>query len=102
MPPTTLTQQDVIAHLRLVCNKAGSVEAWANDNGISATYVHKILQGIQMPGGSITKPLCELIGRLRLDYNDIGEGTPENAIQIAKFLGVPILKEHLSVSDTRS
>ena len=41
--------------------------------------------------------VCELIGRIRLDIMCQGEGTFENAIEVAKQLNVKIYPENVEV-----
>jgi hypothetical protein len=53
----SMTIEDVKDMLREACLKAGSQAIWAQQHGVSASYVSDVIQGRREPGDKVLKAL---------------------------------------------
>jgi hypothetical protein len=54
---TSLTAEDVRAHLKAACEAAGGQAAWAKAHRVSGAYVNDIIHGRCDPGSLVLGPL---------------------------------------------
>lgn len=69
--PLDVTKQQLLAILRLACERAGSQAAWARANGMSSVYVSDVLSGRREPAGKL---LAALGVERAIAYRKVREG----------------------------